>query len=74
MLGNDDCRPNLIDEMLSNTSSPCGGDSPTCFIRQSMLKTKEQFTQYPCLGKISLEYFNYISYFILLSWVFRSIS
>ncbi|VVC44585.1 Retinoic acid induced 16-like protein,Armadillo-like helical [Cinara cedri] len=50
MLGTDDIRPNLTDEMVSNTSSPCGSDSPTCFIRQSTLKTKEQFTHYPCLG------------------------
>lgn len=52
MLGTDDNK--LIDEMLSNTSSPCGSDSPTCFIRQSIFKTKESFTQYPCLGKIYL--------------------
>lgn len=48
MLGTDDSRH--IDEILSNTSSPCGSDSPTCFIRQSTFKTKEPFTQYPCLG------------------------
>lgn len=48
MLGTDDSRP--ADEILSNTSSPCGSDSPMCFIRQSTFKTKEPFTQYPCLG------------------------
>ncbi|XP_026809677.1 UPF0518 protein AGAP011705 isoform X2 [Rhopalosiphum maidis] len=49
MLGNDEsCRP--ADEILSITSSPCGSDSPTCFIRQTTFKTKESFTQYPCLG------------------------
>ncbi|XP_060866119.1 FHIP family protein AGAP011705 isoform X2 [Metopolophium dirhodum] len=48
MLGTDDSRP--ADEILSNTSSPCGSDSPTCFIRQSTFKTKEPLTQYPCLG------------------------
>ncbi|CAI6366055.1 unnamed protein product [Macrosiphum euphorbiae] len=48
MLGTDDSRP--ADEILSNTSSPCGSDSPTCFIRQSAFKTKEPLTQYPCLG------------------------
>ncbi|XP_022170542.1 UPF0518 protein GG24907 isoform X1 [Myzus persicae] len=48
MLGTDDSRP--ADEMLSNNSSPCGSDSPTCFIRQSTFKTKEPFTQYSCLG------------------------
>jgi len=52
MLGADDSRH--ADEMLSNTSSPCGSDSPTCFIRQSTFKTKEPFTQYPCLGKTYL--------------------
>lgn len=52
MLGTDDSRP--ADEMLSNNSSPCGSDSPTCFIRQSTFKTKEPFTQYSCLGKIYL--------------------
>jgi len=53
MLGTDDSRP--ADEILSNTSSPCGSDSPTCFIRQSAFKTKEPLTQYPCLGKIYLQ-------------------
>lgn len=52
MLGTDD---NRVDEILSNTSSPCGSDSPTCFIRQSTFKTKEPFTHYPCLGKILLK-------------------
>lgn len=73
MLGTDDSRPNLTDEM-SNTSSPYGDDSPTCFIRQSTLKTKEQFTQYPCLGKINSEYFNHNNYFILHAYIYRSIS
>lgn len=49
MLGTDDCKP--ADEILSNNSSPSGSDSLTCFMRQSMFKTKEQLTQYPCLGK-----------------------
>jgi len=53
MLGNDESNK-LADEILSNTSSPCGSDSPTCFIRQTTIKTKEPFTQYPCLGKIYL--------------------
>jgi len=54
MLGADDSKP--VDEILSNTSSPCGSDSSTCFIRQSStFKTKEPFTQYPCLGKIYAE-------------------
>lgn len=53
MLGNDESSK-LADEILSNTSSPCGSDSPTCFIRQTTFKTKEPFTQYPCLGKINL--------------------
>lgn len=58
MLGNDEsCRP--ADEILSNTSSPCGSDSPTCFIRQTAFKTKEPFTQYPCLGKIDLNITHY---------------
>ncbi|XP_015371085.1 PREDICTED: UPF0518 protein GF15501 isoform X4 [Diuraphis noxia] len=48
MLGSEDSRP--ADEIFSNTSSPCGSDSPTCFIRQSTFKTKEPFTHYPCLG------------------------
>ncbi|XP_050441511.1 FHIP family protein GJ17503 isoform X2 [Adelges cooleyi] len=48
MLSTDDCRP--TDEMLSNTSSPCGSDSPTFFLRQSMYKTKEPYSQYPYLG------------------------
>jgi len=53
MLGNDESNKHA-DEILSNTSSPCGSDSPTCFIRQTTFKTKEPFTQYPCLGKIYL--------------------
>lgn len=48
-MGTDD-RP--TEEILSNASSPCESDSPTCFIRQSVFKTKESFTQYPSLGKI----------------------
>ncbi|XP_025192379.1 UPF0518 protein GJ17503 isoform X2 [Melanaphis sacchari] len=49
ILGNDEnSRP--VDEILSNTSSPCGSDSPTCFMRQATFKTKESFTQYPYLG------------------------
>ncbi|XP_008184399.1 UPF0518 protein GJ17503 isoform X2 [Acyrthosiphon pisum] len=48
MLGTDDNK--AADEILSNTSSPCGSDSPTCFIRQSTFKTKDPLTQYPCLG------------------------
>ncbi|XP_025425903.1 UPF0518 protein AGAP011705 isoform X2 [Sipha flava] len=48
LLGNDDGKPS--DDIFSNTSSPCESDSPTCFIRQSAFKTKEPFTQYPCLG------------------------
>ncbi|KAL5239491.1 hypothetical protein ACI65C_006901 [Semiaphis heraclei] len=48
ILASEDSRP--ADEILSNTSSPCGSNSPTCFIRQSTLKTKEPFTHYPCLG------------------------
>jgi len=51
MLGTDDGK--TADEIFSNTSSPCGSDSSTCFIRQSTFKTKEPFTQYTCLGKIS---------------------
>jgi len=66
MLGNDEsCRP--ADEILSNTSSPCGSDSPTCFIRQTAFKTKEPFTQYPCLGKIDL---NITHYTYILFWHF----
>lgn len=53
MLGTDDSRPG--DEILSNTSSPCGSDSPTCFIRQSAFKTKETFTQYPCIGNVTFK-------------------
>lgn len=49
MIGTDDSRP--ADEISSNTSSPYESDSPTCFMRQSTFKTKEPFTQYPCLGK-----------------------
>lgn len=45
---------------MSNTSSSCGSNSPTCFIRQSTLKTKEPFTHYPCLGKIYLHANNLI--------------
>lgn len=53
MLITDDSR--LTDEILSNTSSPCGSDSPTCFIQQSAFKSKEPFTtQYPCLGMFYL--------------------
>lgn len=51
MMGTDD-RP--AEEILSNTSSPCGSDSSNCFIRQSAFKTKEPFSQYPCLGEIYL--------------------
>lgn len=76
MIGADDIRP--VDEILSNTSSPCESDSPTCFIRQSTFKTKEPFTQYPCLGNIyfadNLKYF-LISYKnIFYCENFRSIS
>lgn len=63
MLGNDE-NSKHADEILSNTSSPCGSDSPTCFIRQTTFKTKEPFTQYPCLGKIYLIfYLSVISYY-----------
>jgi len=81
MLGTDDSRP--ADEILSNTSSPCGSDSPTCFIRQSTFKTKEPLTQYPCLGKIYLLDNNLILFefytlnnhiFVLKCSIFRSIS
>lgn len=54
MLGTDDSKQ--VDEILSNTSSPYGSDSSTCFMRQSStFKTKEPFIQYPCLGKIYVE-------------------
>jgi len=63
MLGNDE-NSKHADEILSNTSSPCGSDSPTCFIRQTTFKTKEPFTQYPCLGEIYLIfYLSVISYY-----------
>jgi len=62
MLGSED-RP--ADEILSNTSSPCGSDSPTCFIRQSTFKTKESFTHYPCLGKIYLRDNNLIMFMLI---------
>lgn len=67
MLGTDDNRHH--DEILSNNSSPCGSDSPTCFIRQSTFKTKETFTQYPCLGKIYADHF--LNFFIIhLIWYY----
>lgn len=73
MLGTDDNRP--PDEILSNTSSPCESDSPTCFMRQSTFKPKE-FIQYPCLGMIYL--MNYFVFFISYAHInylmFRSIS
>jgi len=80
MLGTYDSRP--TDEILSNTSSPCGSDSPICFIRQSTFKTKEPFTQYPCLGKIYSQDDNLILFvyplnkhiFVLKYSIFRSIS
>lgn len=74
MLGIDDNK--LMDEILSNTSSPCGSDSPTCFIRQSTFKTKEPFTQYPYLGKIYLRNHNFVYFYIYFSehFIYRSIS
>lgn len=76
MLGTDDSRPS--DEILSNTFSPCENYSPTYFMRQSTFKTKEPFTQYPCLGSIYLtDNFKYLLVyylFILKCLISRSIS